>query len=137
MPKRFVRDRCPTRTAAALACAAVALQAAPAAARAVQDERYATEQTWNAALRLLRVDFGFAITERDRDAGFILFSYQDAGRSTAALYNFRPGFFNDAQRENVRLIEEGRGPSGSSGAARTRSSTAACSEADRCSPRSR
>ena len=53
------------------------------------------------------------------DKNYTILYTQDAGRSTAALYNFRPGFFNDGQRNNVRLIEEGRGPSGSSGAART------------------
>ena len=43
----------------------------------------------------------------------------DAGRSTASLYEFRPGLYNDLAKNNVRIIDLGRGPSGSSGAART------------------
>lgn len=44
---------------------------------------------------------------------------QDAGRSTVALYDFRPGFFNVPGAPSITLLDLGRGPSGSSGAART------------------
>ncbi|MCL2824938.1 MAG: hypothetical protein FWD57_13195 [Polyangiaceae bacterium] len=36
---------------------------------------YSMAQTYSAALRLLRVDNGFAVTERDPDAAYILFEY--------------------------------------------------------------
>lgn len=36
---------------------------------------YPTEQVWPTAIRYLRVDRGFAVVDRDRDAGFILFEF--------------------------------------------------------------
>lgn len=44
---------------------------------------------------------------------------QDAARSTNALYDFRPTLYDDPTLGNVRLLDIGRGPSGSAGAART------------------
>ncbi len=44
---------------------------------------------------------------------------QDAGRSTNSLYHFRPGLYNKPGTTEVTMIDLGRGPSGSSGAART------------------
>jgi hypothetical protein len=61
-----------------------------ARARSVQDERYPVEQTWNATIRLLRVDMGFEITERDRETGFVLFTYRDAGRSSPGSVEIIP-----------------------------------------------
>jgi hypothetical protein len=43
----------------------------------------------------------------------------DAARSAEALYDYRPTLYNDPTKDNVRLIDIGRGPSGNSGAART------------------
>jgi len=53
------------------------------------------------------------------EGGYTIYFTQDAGRSTEALYDFRPGLYNDPAKNNVRLIDIGRGPAGSSGAART------------------
>jgi hypothetical protein len=36
---------------------------------------YPAEQVWPTAIRYLRVDRGFAVIDRDRDAGFILFEF--------------------------------------------------------------
>jgi hypothetical protein len=69
--------------AAAAVSLAVSMSAArPAQARVTQDERYSFDVTWNTAVRLIRVDFGFAITERDRETGFVMFNYVEQGRST-------------------------------------------------------
>jgi hypothetical protein len=43
------------------------------------DYRY--EQVWGAAIRMLRVDYGFQIQDRDPDNGYLLFDYVDAGRT--------------------------------------------------------
>jgi hypothetical protein len=71
-----------------LACAffAGSLLLAPSFAEARQwtDLPYPIEQSWNAAIRLVRVDMGFSITERDRDSGFLLFTYRDTTRSSPA-----------------------------------------------------
>lgn len=53
------------------------------------------------------------------DQGYTLFYTLDASRSTVALHDFRPGFWNDSAKDNVRFIDLGRSPTGGSGAART------------------
>lgn len=54
---------------------------AQAGARTVRDEPYALDTTWNAAVRMVRVDFGFTIDERDRDLGYFTFQYREGRRS--------------------------------------------------------
>ncbi|MEX2247885.1 MAG: hypothetical protein WEC75_14515 [Dehalococcoidia bacterium] len=51
--------------------------------------------------------------ERFREEGYSFMYTQDGGRSTAALYDYRPSIYG------ARLIDLGRAPSGGSGAART------------------
>jgi hypothetical protein len=46
-----------------------------AEANATIDAPYSYEQTWTAATRMLRVDMGYKITERDETAGYLLFEY--------------------------------------------------------------
>jgi hypothetical protein len=54
------------------------------------------EQVWGAAVRLIRVDQGFRITDQDRDVGFVLFEYERAGhRAQGSL-------------ELVRVEQDGR-----------------------------
>ncbi len=64
--------------------------ASSAHARSTQDLLYTPDVTWNTAIRMIRVDMGFAITERDRESGFFLFTYRDAARSTAGSVEFVP-----------------------------------------------
>ena len=56
----------------------VALVARPAAveARASFDSPYTLGQTYNAALRLVRVDLGLTVTEKDPTAAYLLFDYK-------------------------------------------------------------
>jgi hypothetical protein len=60
-----------------LACLTIAcaLTASAALAKASYESPYGYERTWNAALRLLRVDNGWKITEKDDANGYILFEY--------------------------------------------------------------
>lgn len=52
----------------------------PAAlARADADTYYSLAQTFGAALRYLRVDLGFEVTEKDPDAAYLLFRYRVPG----------------------------------------------------------
>lgn len=55
-----------------------ALVAAPAAARSEAEIAYSREQAFSAALRYLRVDLGYEVTEKDADAAYLLFSFTDA-----------------------------------------------------------
>lgn len=61
---------------AALCASALTLAATEAEAKAAFDSAYSFEQTFNAALRLVRVDRGFKVTEKDQAAGYVLFEYK-------------------------------------------------------------
>jgi hypothetical protein len=62
--------------AAALGAPAfVALRSNEAAASVAYESPYTFEQTFSTALRLLRVDLGCKITEKDADTGYLLFEY--------------------------------------------------------------
>jgi hypothetical protein len=60
------------------AAALLLVTAAPLRAQAVvrAQSDYPYDQVWNAALRLIRVDLGFEVTERDSEGGYVLFKYQ-------------------------------------------------------------
>lgn len=49
--------------------------AAHAEAKATCRSPYGYERTWNAALRLVRVDNGWKVTEKDESNGYLLFEY--------------------------------------------------------------
>jgi hypothetical protein len=68
---------------ASLALAATALVSALVYAGSVEakssfDSPYTLAQTYNAALRMVRVDLGLAITERDPGAAYLLFDYKSS-----------------------------------------------------------
>jgi hypothetical protein len=54
--------------------------ASSASARRQCELRYPFERIWNTALRMVRVDMRMTVTERDADAGFLLFDYVDHGK---------------------------------------------------------
>ncbi len=60
---------------APLILALVLAPAATAAARASSEYTYRYDQLWQATIRLLRVDLGCAITDRDDAMGFVMFDY--------------------------------------------------------------
>lgn len=61
----------------AAALAALLMLGAPGAAwaRAEADVAYTREQAFSAALRYLRVDLAYEVTEKDPDAAYLLFSF--------------------------------------------------------------
>jgi hypothetical protein len=59
--------------------AAVALTAQGASAKSTYESPYGYERTWNAALRLVRVDNGWTVTEKDDHNGYLLFDYTSPG----------------------------------------------------------
>lgn len=71
-----------SRWATVVALGASLLVGAPerVAARKQGELRYPYDQVWNAALRLVRVDMRMPITDRDQEAGYLLFDYQDHGK---------------------------------------------------------
>jgi hypothetical protein len=53
----------------------VALESKEACASVAYESPYSFEQTFGTALRLLRVDLGCKITEKDVDGGYVIFDY--------------------------------------------------------------
>ncbi len=47
-----------------------------ASAKSAYDSGYGFERTWNAGLRLVRVDLGLKVTEKDDSNGYLLFDYK-------------------------------------------------------------
>ena len=67
---------------------ATLLPASLADARAHNTYRYPFDQLWGTTVRLLRVDYGFTIRDRDREVGFVIFDYVDAGRTVPGSVEF-------------------------------------------------
>jgi hypothetical protein len=63
--------------------AAVALTAPGASAKSTYESPYGYDRTWNAALRLVRVDNGWKVTEKDDQNGYLLFDYKSPGGDKA------------------------------------------------------
>jgi hypothetical protein len=49
-------------------------------ARKQSEYRYPYERVWNTALRMVRVDMRLPVTDRDAEAGYLLFDYVDHNR---------------------------------------------------------
>ncbi len=73
------------------------LAPATSQAKKTEDFRHSYDQVWGAAIRLIRVDQGYPIKDRDQSVGYFLFDYKDDGR----LY---PGSV-----ELVRIEDQGGG----------------------------
>jgi hypothetical protein len=69
-------------SAVALA-AALALTVFGAEAKSTYESPYGYDRTWNAALRLVRVDNAWRITEKDDASGYLLFEYKSPENTKA------------------------------------------------------
>ncbi|HET9934697.1 MAG TPA: hypothetical protein VFQ35_28525 [Polyangiaceae bacterium] len=72
------------RLSAALLCAFASTIAGNAAARVEASSGYSKPQTFSCALRLLRVDRGYEVVEKDQDAAYVLFRYPISGQKEQA-----------------------------------------------------
>ncbi len=59
-----------------LVALAVVLTGPSASANASLESAYGFDRTWNCALRMVRVDMAFKITEKDEKSGYLLFDYK-------------------------------------------------------------
>ena len=50
-------------------------------ARRADVHAYRMDQVWSTVVRLLRVDYGYAVRDRDESIGYILFDYPHANRT--------------------------------------------------------
>jgi hypothetical protein len=55
---------------------AVLLSGTTAEGKSAYDSHYGFDRTWNAVLRLVRVDLGLKVLEKDEKSGFLLFEYR-------------------------------------------------------------
>ena len=83
---------------AALLMTLALLTPATSQAKKTADFRHTYDQVWGAAIRLIRVDQGYAIKDRDQAVGYFLFDYRDDGRTY-------PGSV-----ELVQIEDQGGGP---------------------------
>jgi hypothetical protein len=70
---------------------AIVLTGPDAGAKAGYDSAYGYDRTWNAAVRLVRVDMGLAITEKDAQNGYLLFDYksnESGGKTSPGSFEF-------------------------------------------------
>lgn len=72
MPRRFLVV---SALLSLLAAAVVLAPTSPASAKGAYDSAYGFDRTWNAGLRLVRVDLRFKVTEKDDANGYLLFDY--------------------------------------------------------------
>ena len=77
---------------------AVALTAGHASAKSAYASPYGYDRTWNAALRLVRVDNGWKVTENDDKNGYLLFDYKspETGKSYPGTLELVRGRDDDA-----------------------------------------
>jgi len=62
--------------AGALGAAVIAVTAPSVNAKSTYESPYGYDRTWNAALRLVRVDNGWKVNEKDETNGYLLFDYK-------------------------------------------------------------
>lgn len=60
------------------AAAGIVLSGQQASASASLESAYGFDRTWNCALRLVRVDMGLKVTEKDEQSGYLLFEYKSS-----------------------------------------------------------
>ena len=72
------------RTVFALAVGIALALPSVSAARTDRELTYRENEIWHSAIRFLRVDSGFKILEKDKDAGYVLFVYKDGATSCTA-----------------------------------------------------
>jgi hypothetical protein len=87
---------------AAMAPLAVILSPADASASAAYTSPYTFEQTFGTALRLIRVDLGLKITEKDIEGGYFLFEYTST-ESGKRVYSGSIEVVGDKERVHVTV----------------------------------
>lgn len=72
---RFSRFRVVALSVVLAGAAVFALQPEEARAKSAYESGYGFDRTWNTGMRLVRVDLGMKISEKDETAGYLLFDY--------------------------------------------------------------
>jgi len=91
----------------ALACAvagAIVFTGQPAEAEASYESTYGFDRTWNAALRLVRVDMGCKVLEKDDQSGYMMFEYHPADRGKKVSNGSMEFIRSHDQEGTVRIV---------------------------------
>ena len=91
-------------TVSAVAVVAAVVATSPdARAKSGYDSSYGFDRTWNAGLRLVRVDLAMKVTEKDESNGYLLFDYKSPESGNKAV----PGsmeFIKNKDTGAVRVV---------------------------------
>ena len=91
-------------TVCALAVAGAIVGLTPdARAKSAYDSSYGFDKTWNAGLRLVRVDLNLKVTEKDDQNGYLLFDYRSSESGNKTI----PGsmeFIRSRDDGHVRVV---------------------------------
>ncbi len=69
-------------------------------ARIDREMTYRASMVWNSAVRFVRVDQRYEVVERDKEAGYLLFKFEDNGRKYHASLELIP-----IEKNNKRLLK--------------------------------
>ncbi|MCL2724517.1 MAG: hypothetical protein FWD69_08780 [Polyangiaceae bacterium] len=83
--RTFVRAVVSGTFAALAVVTAIALSSPLASAKSGFDSSYGFDRTWNAGMRLVRVDLGLKVTEKDDVVGYLLFDYKSPESGAKAV----------------------------------------------------
>jgi len=74
-------------------------------AKTTRDLTYRSSLIWRSAVRFLRVDQNYKVLEKDKDAGYLIFEYADAGKKYSASMEMIPLVKNDKRyvRASIRI----------------------------------
>lgn len=88
--------------AGVLVATAIVLTGPDASAKSSFDSAYGFDRTWNAALRMVRVDMNMKITEKDEQSGYLLFEYksQESAKPSSGSMEFIRG----KEAESVHVV---------------------------------
>ncbi len=91
--------------AGALVATAIVLTGPDASAKSSFDSAYGFDRTWNAALRMVRVDMNMKVTEKDEQNGYLLFDYksQESAKPSSGSMEFIRGRDSDSVHVVVQL----------------------------------
>lgn len=78
-----------------------------AQAKSAYDSSYGFDRTWNAGLRLVRVDMSFKVTEKDETNGYLLFDYKspESGKPVPGSMEFIRSKENGSVRVVVQIAQ--------------------------------
>ena len=86
----------------------ILLAAAPAAAKTTRDLSYSYDRVWPALVRFLRVDEKLKLTEKDAEAGYVLFELADSGKKfpgAAELSKTTDDFGRPSVRLSIKITD--------------------------------